>query len=203
VFAYDYWPLTPFTVTNQLQTTTTVDILNGIDDEGIAEISQPDVFNGYVVDYRLQRGGPGRFTLVFTEAMLEPGERYQFGMDSQVFSTRVGVISAMLRSAPTDEPPRRLRRPTRRRPKRQRKTHRPIPRRPKPRRRKTTRRRHSRSSWKPKPATTDFWTPVLGERASFPGPCGHPTFRQPPERSRSLLSYAYNSHTPAPPHRTR
>jgi hypothetical protein len=74
VFAYDYWPLTPFLVINQLQTSTTVDILNGIDDEGIPEISQPDDFNGYVVNYRMNDDGPGLYTAVFTEASLQTDE---------------------------------------------------------------------------------------------------------------------------------
>jgi hypothetical protein len=74
VFAYDYWPETPFLVINQLQTSTTVDILNGINDEGIPEISRPDDFNGYVVNYRMNDDGPGLYTAVFTEASLQTDE---------------------------------------------------------------------------------------------------------------------------------
>jgi hypothetical protein len=98
VFAYDYWPLTPFTVTNQLQTTTTVDILNGIDDEGIAEISQPDVFNGYVVNYTPTDDGPGTFTLVFTAGTLQRDGQYQFEDDGQMFSTDLNLPESTLTS---------------------------------------------------------------------------------------------------------
>jgi len=98
VFAYDYWPLTPFLVINQLQTSTTVDILNGIDDEGIPEISQPDEFNGYVVNYRMTEEGPGLYTTVFTEGSLQRDERYQFEEDASMFSTDLNLLESTLTS---------------------------------------------------------------------------------------------------------
>jgi len=98
VFAYDYWPLTPFVVINQLQTSTTVDILNGIDDEGIPEISQPDDFNGYVVNYRMTEDGPGMYTLVFTEGTLQSDGQYQFEEDASMFSTDLNLLESTLTS---------------------------------------------------------------------------------------------------------
>jgi hypothetical protein len=100
VFTCDFHPAVPFTVLDRIQTSTVVEILSGPSGEGVPVITHPEDYNGYVVNYRLQRGGPGEFTLVFTEAMLEPGERYQFGMDSQVLSTR------FRRSAPIGASPR-------------------------------------------------------------------------------------------------
>jgi len=102
VFAYDYWPETPFLVINQLQTSTTVDILNGIDDGGIPEISQPDDFNGYVVNYRMNDDGPGLYTAVFAEASLQTDERYQFSGDAQMFSTQLNLLEGTIESANGD-----------------------------------------------------------------------------------------------------
>jgi len=98
VFAYDYWPQTPFLVLNQLQTGTTVDILNGIDDEGIPEISQPDDFNGYVVNYRMQQDGPGLYTMIFTESSLQQDEQYQFAGNAQMFSTELNLLETTIQS---------------------------------------------------------------------------------------------------------
>jgi len=81
-----------------------VEILSGPSGEGVPVISQPDDYDGYVVNYRMNDDGPGEFTLVFTEETLERGERYQFGMESQVFSNDINLISAMLRSAPDSAP---------------------------------------------------------------------------------------------------
>jgi len=98
VFAYDYWPQTPFLVINQLQTSTTVDILNGLDDEGIAEISQPDDFNGYVVNYRMQEDGPGLYTMIFTDSSLQTDEQFQFSGDAQMFSTELNLLETTIES---------------------------------------------------------------------------------------------------------
>jgi len=100
VFTYGFRPGVPFRVLDRIQVSTTVEILSGPSGEGVPVISQPDDYDGYVVNYRMNEDGPGEFTLVFTEETLERGERYQFGMESQVFSTDINLISAMLRSAP-------------------------------------------------------------------------------------------------------
>jgi len=96
VFADKYWPQTPFVVINQIQTSTTVDILNGIDDEGVPEISQPDEFNGYVVNYRMTEEGPGMYTTVFTEGSLQRDERYQFSGNAQMFSTDLNLLETTI-----------------------------------------------------------------------------------------------------------
>jgi len=96
VFSDKYWPQTPFVVINQLQTSTTVDILNGIDDEGVAEISQPDDFNGYVVNYRMTEDGPGMYTTIFTESSLQRDEQYQFSGNAQMFSTELNVLETTI-----------------------------------------------------------------------------------------------------------
>jgi len=105
VFTYDFRPGVPFRVLDRIQVSTTVEILSGPSGEGVPVISQPDDYEGYVVNYRMNEDGPGEFTLVFTEEMLERGERYQFGMESQVFSNDINLISAMLRSAPDTAAP--------------------------------------------------------------------------------------------------
>jgi len=103
VFSDKYWPQTPFVVINQIQTSTTVDILNGIDDEGIAEISQPDEFNGYVVNYRMTEEGPGMYTTIFTEGSLQRDERYQFSGDAQMFSTELNLLETTIEAPGGDD----------------------------------------------------------------------------------------------------
>lgn len=95
VFAYDYYPQTPFSVEASLQQSTTVDLLNGPNDQGIDEISQPDDYNGYVVRYRLSGNqGAGIYALLFTQQSLNTGSTLRLGTDASVFSTDLNLLAA-------------------------------------------------------------------------------------------------------------
>ena len=91
VFSYEFFPGAQFRVTAPLQTSTTIDILDGPNDQGVTEISQPDEYNGYVVSYQI--GGSSLYTYVFTrEATLQQDSLYRFGDNSQVFSSDLNLL---------------------------------------------------------------------------------------------------------------
>ena len=98
MFAYAYFPGAPVRVTAPLETATTVDILNGPDDQGVPEISQPDQYGGSVVSYRLGRSA--LYTFLFTrDVSLQTEGRYRLGGDAQVFSNRLNLLQAPLNRA--------------------------------------------------------------------------------------------------------
>lgn len=96
VFSYEFFPGADFRVSAPLQTSTTVDILNAPDDQGIPEIGQPDEYSGYVVSYQL--GQSAIYTFVFTrDATLGRDIRFRFGTDSQVFSNQLNLLQVPFR----------------------------------------------------------------------------------------------------------
>ena len=91
VFSYEFFPGATFRVTAPLQASTTIDILNGPNDQGVPEISQPDEYNGYVISYQL--GGSTIYTFAFTRGQtLQPDSTYQFSQSAQVFSTQLNLL---------------------------------------------------------------------------------------------------------------
>ncbi len=96
VFSYEYFPGAQFRVDAPLETSTTIDILNGPGDQGVPEISQPDEYNGYVISYRL--GQSSVYTYVFTrDRTLQQDRTYTFGRGSQVFSSELNLLQAQAR----------------------------------------------------------------------------------------------------------
>lgn len=92
LFAYDYYPGASFNVVAPLQTSTTVDILDGPNDQGVPEISQPDEYNGYVINFTL--GNRPVHSFVFTRRNLQRDRSYRLSTDAQVFSTQLNLLEA-------------------------------------------------------------------------------------------------------------
>ncbi|RBI59651.1 hypothetical protein DMJ13_21150 [halophilic archaeon] len=100
VFTYDYYPGVNFRVTQPLQASTTVNVLRRPGGGTVPEISQPDDYNGYVINYQL--GGDGQdqagiTTLLFTQDSLQTDTRYRLGSDAQVFSATLNLVSTTAR----------------------------------------------------------------------------------------------------------
>ncbi|RKD97307.1 hypothetical protein [Halopiger aswanensis] len=97
VFTYDYEAGESFDVVSQLETSTTVRILQTADEETVPEISQPDEYNGHVVRYQADDGPQGPTVLLFTrDQTFESGESGSLGEDAQMFSSRLNLISTSL-----------------------------------------------------------------------------------------------------------
>jgi len=90
VFAYDYYPGVSFDVTTQLQQSTTVNILDGPEDEGIPEIDNPSDYNGYVVSYDLE--GNSIYAYMFTTSNVQQDDTLTFGDDASYFSTDLNLV---------------------------------------------------------------------------------------------------------------
>ncbi|WP_256391752.1 hypothetical protein [Natronoarchaeum rubrum] len=90
VFAYDYYPGVSFDVTTQLQQSTTVNILDGPEDEGIPEIDNPSDYNGYVVSYDLE--GNSIYAYMFTTGNVQQDDTLTFGDQASYFSTDLNLV---------------------------------------------------------------------------------------------------------------
>lgn len=98
VFSYEFFPGATFRVAAPLQTSTTIDILDGPGDQGVPEISQPDEYNGHVISYQI--GGSAIYTFAFTrDQALQQDTRYRFGDNSQVFSSRLNLLQVPVQRA--------------------------------------------------------------------------------------------------------
>jgi hypothetical protein len=100
VFTYDYYPNVTFRVTQPLQASTTVNVLRRPGGGTVPEISQPDDYNGYVINYRLGAQGEqsaGITTLLFTRETLQTDSRYRLAGNAQVFSSDLNLLSTTTR----------------------------------------------------------------------------------------------------------
>jgi hypothetical protein len=100
VFTYQYYPNVSFRITQQLQASTTVNVLRRPGGGTVPEISQPDDYNGYVINYRLGAQGQqsaGITTLLFTRGSLNTNQRYRLAGDAQVFSADLNLLSTQAR----------------------------------------------------------------------------------------------------------
>lgn len=97
VFTYDYEAGEDFDVVSQLETGTTVSILETAEGETVPEISQPDEYTGHVVRYAADNGPQGPTVLLFTrDQSFSSGDSGTLGEDAQIFSTRLNLISTSL-----------------------------------------------------------------------------------------------------------
>ncbi|WP_227352899.1 hypothetical protein [Haladaptatus salinisoli] len=93
VFARDYYPGVSFRIAANLPIFVTVTILDQPPDE-IQVISQPDDYNGYVINYAY-RGTP-IFAFLFSRRYLPTGSRYRLEKDATYFSSNLNLIEAPL-----------------------------------------------------------------------------------------------------------
>lgn len=94
VFTYDYEAGSSFDVVTELETSTTVSILQTVEGETVPEISQPDEYTGHVVRYETDDGPLAPTTLLFIrEGRIPAGESGTLGEDASMFSSQLNLIS--------------------------------------------------------------------------------------------------------------
>jgi hypothetical protein len=100
VYTYNYYPNVSFHVVEQLQASTTVNVLRRPRGGTVPEISQPDDYNGYVISYQIGGDGDERAgitTLLFTRGTLQIDTRYRLSGDAQIFSSDLNLLSSTAR----------------------------------------------------------------------------------------------------------
>ncbi|GAA0223857.1 hypothetical protein ACFFQF_09195 [Haladaptatus pallidirubidus] len=97
VYTYDYHPNVPFRVTNALEQSTTVRLLERPGGGDVPEISQPDDYSGYVIRYNLGGQNAAITTMMFSRsASLSSGDRRRFSGDATIFSSELNLLSTNL-----------------------------------------------------------------------------------------------------------
>ncbi|WP_266079134.1 hypothetical protein [Haladaptatus caseinilyticus] len=100
VYTYDYHPNVPFRVTNSLEASTTISLLERPGGGDVPEISQPDEYNGWVIRYDLGGQDAAITTIMFSRsASLSRGDRRRFAGDATIFSSELNLLSTTLRSS--------------------------------------------------------------------------------------------------------
>ncbi len=94
VFTYQYYPNVKFKVRQPLTATTTVQLLQRPSGNTVPEISTPDDYNGYVIDYRVQGNSQnsGIVTFLFTKSSLDQNGTYKLSGDAQVFTSALNLL---------------------------------------------------------------------------------------------------------------
>ncbi len=100
VYTYDYHPNVPFRVTNTLEQSTTVSLLERPGGGDVPEISQPDDYSGWVIRYNLGGQNAAITTIMFSRsADLSSGDRRRFSGDATIFSSELNLLSTNLRNS--------------------------------------------------------------------------------------------------------
>lgn len=97
LYTYSYEAGESFDVVSQLETQTTVRLLQTTEGETVSEISQPDEYNGYVIRYQVDDGpqAPTIFLFVRNQTFSE-GDSGTLGEDASMFSSALNLISTSL-----------------------------------------------------------------------------------------------------------
>lgn len=97
VFSYDYKAGSTFDVISQLETGTTVRLLQTAEGESVPEISQPDEYNGYVIREQTQNGPLAPTTVLFVRGQtFSSGDTATLGEDASMFSSQLNLLSTTL-----------------------------------------------------------------------------------------------------------
>lgn len=96
VFSYDYFPGSDFDVVAQLETSTTVRVLQTSDEETVSELSQPDEYTGHVVRYEM--GDTAGFTtlLFLQNESLSSGDSGSLADEATVFSSVLNLLETSI-----------------------------------------------------------------------------------------------------------
>ncbi len=94
VFTYQYYPNVEFKVRQPLTATTTVQLLQRPNGNTVPEISTPDDYNGYVIDYRVQGNSQnsGIVTFLFSKSSLDQNGTYKLSGNAQVFTSALNLL---------------------------------------------------------------------------------------------------------------
>lgn len=92
VFSYDYYPGINFDVVSQLETGTTVSILQTVDEETVPEISQPDEYTGHIIRYDIG-GSVGITAFLFSrDVSLDAGDSGTLSDMGSMFSPTLNLM---------------------------------------------------------------------------------------------------------------
>lgn len=91
VFAAHYFAGQGFAIVARLPTATTIEILDGPDDQGVPVVPRPDEYLGYVV--RFDRLGTPVYSFLFATDLLQTGGRYRFSGDVTYFDGTLNLVS--------------------------------------------------------------------------------------------------------------
>lgn len=96
VFSYDYYPDVDFDVVSQLQTSTTVRILQTVEGETVSEISQPDEYTGHVIRFDIG-GSVGITSFLFLRGQsLSDGDSGTLSGSASMFSPQLNLMQTSL-----------------------------------------------------------------------------------------------------------
>ncbi|WP_306054330.1 hypothetical protein [Natronococcus wangiae] len=96
-FSYDYQAGSEFDVVSDIETSTTVNILQTAEDETIPEISQPDEYNGYVIRYNGDEAPLSPTTFLFLrDDTLDDDDSGTLGEDASMFSSELNLLETTL-----------------------------------------------------------------------------------------------------------
>ncbi|SEW26904.1 hypothetical protein SAMN05216285_3625 [Natrinema salifodinae] len=102
VFANNFYPQASFDVLAQLETSTTVEILQ-VDGETVSEISQPDEWAGHIIRYDIgQESGITSFLFVRGQS-LSTDDSGTIGEDASVLNSDLNLLSASIDSGTTGD----------------------------------------------------------------------------------------------------
>ncbi len=101
VFSYQYYPNVKFKVRQQLTASTTVQLLKRPNGSEVPEITSPDNYNGYVIDYRVGQNSnnTGIVAFMFTKSSVNNGSTWKLSGNAQIFSSELNLLEANANSA--------------------------------------------------------------------------------------------------------
>ncbi|WP_458188433.1 hypothetical protein [Haladaptatus sp. NG-WS-4] len=99
VYTYAYHPNVPFRITNALEQSTVVRLLQRPGGGDVPEITQPDDYRGWVIRYDLGGRDAAITAMMFSrDATFSRGDRRRFSGDANVFSSELNLLSTTTRS---------------------------------------------------------------------------------------------------------
>lgn len=97
VFSHDFEAGAEFDVISQLETSTTVRILQTVDEETVPEISQPDEYTGHVIRYNGDDPPLAPTTLLFVRAgSMSADDSATLGDEASMFSSQLNLLETTI-----------------------------------------------------------------------------------------------------------
>lgn len=94
IFAREYYPRRPFRILGRLPATLTVKILDGPPGRTIPVLTQPDEYNGYVIQYASEYAST--YTFLFSQHLLESAAEYRLTLAATYFSSLLNLLEVPL-----------------------------------------------------------------------------------------------------------
>lgn len=95
VFAFKYYPGADFDVVAQLETSTTVNVLQS-EGETVPEISQPDEWTGHIIRYDVGQDAGITTFMFLRDQSLSAGDSGTLGTDASMLSPQLNLLNTSL-----------------------------------------------------------------------------------------------------------